>query len=175
MGRSQAVRPFLSPLSCLFVLTFRLVEIVSELDYKPSIARVRPTTIQAVLRLPSHSTTQLTLAYESATLWYTEYPSDANRGFSVPGAQLILLSPFTNKSLSFPRQMGFLRSRLPLLRLHTPTTLLSLPLPDFSMPYNVIILTSTVVALFFGSMMNGLVRQWFVVDLTAEGGKEKQQ
>ncbi|GAA5947718.1 hypothetical protein JCM10213_002089 [Rhodosporidiobolus nylandii] len=143
--------------------------IIAGLDYQPSIARVRPTTLQALLRLPPHSTTQLTLAYESATLWYTEYPSDANRGFSVPGALLVLLSPPSVDSAgatSDPGETGFLASRQPLLRLHTPTTLLSLPLPDFSMPYNVIILTSTVVALFFGSAMNGLVRQWFCVDLT---------
>ncbi|GAA5821755.1 hypothetical protein JCM11251_001007 [Rhodosporidiobolus azoricus] len=148
-------------------------DVVSDLDYKPPIARARPTTIQALLRLSPRSTTQLTLAYESATLWYTEYPSDANRGFSVPGAQLILLSAPSTDATS-PPQLGFLRSRLPLLRLHTPTMLLSLPLPDFSMPYNVIILTSTVGALFFGSVMNGLVRQWYCVDLTDSREKARQ-
>ncbi|GAA5900976.1 hypothetical protein JCM6882_005993 [Rhodosporidiobolus microsporus] len=170
------VRGFISTLETM-VDGNKSSEVVAELDYKPSIARVRPTTLQALLRLPPHSTTQLTLAYESATLWYTEYPSDANRGFSVPGAQLILLSPPPPSDAASPplrpRQVGFLRSRVPLLRLHTPTTLLSLPLPDFSMPYNVIILTSTIVALFFGSIVNGLVRRWLCVDLTAGGGGGK--
>lgn len=36
------------------------------------------------------------------------------------------------------------------------------------MPYNVIILTSTIMALFFGSVMNRLVRGWIVVDLEEE-------
>lgn len=51
------------------------------------------------------------------------------------------------------------------MRLHTTSTLVSLPTPDFSMPYNVIILTSTVVALFFGSVVNALLRGWWVIDV----------
>ena len=38
--------------------------------------------------------------------------------------------------------------------------LLSLPTPDFSMPYNVIILSSTVIALAFGSVFNLVVRRF---------------
>ncbi|GAA6038309.1 hypothetical protein JCM8097_003937 [Rhodosporidiobolus ruineniae] len=166
------VRGFISTLE-VSVNGNRSTDVVAELDYKPSIARKRPSTIQALLRLTPRSTTQLTLAYESATLWYTEYPSDANRGFSVPGATLVLLPPPSADAPISPRKPGFLRARAPLLRLHTPTTLLSLPLPDFSMPYNVIILTSTVVALFFGSVVNGLIRRWYCVDLTPAAAVEK--
>lgn len=42
----------------------------------------------------------------------------------------------------------------------TTSLLLSLPTPDFSMPYNVIILTSTVIALAFGSVYNIVVRRF---------------
>ncbi|BGP34593.1 Subunit of the glycosylphosphatidylinositol transamidase complex-like protein [Rhodotorula toruloides] len=146
-------------------------ERVLDLDFIPSIARERPTTLQALLRLPPKSTTRLTLAYESASLWYTEYPSDSNRGFSVPGATVVLL-PSAEDDLSSPRsprRRGVLRSRSPVLRLQAPTTLLSLPTPDFSMPYNVIILTSTVMALFFGSVMNGMIRRWWIVDVGDSG------
>ncbi|GAA5864421.1 hypothetical protein JCM8547_005814 [Rhodosporidiobolus lusitaniae] len=146
--------------------------LLTDLSYSPSVARKRPTTLQALLCLPPRSTTQLTLAYESATLWYTEYPSDANRGFSVPGALVVLLPP-SSPSPSPPKRSNPLQGRKPLLKLRTLTTLISLPLPDFSMPYNVIILTSTVVALFFGSIMNGLVRRWLVVDLTPEKKEKK--
>lgn len=44
--------------------------------------------------------------------------------------------------------------------MRTTSLLLSLPTPDFSMPYNVIILTSTVMALAFGSIFNLLVRRF---------------
>ncbi|KAJ8292428.1 GPI transamidase component PIG-T [Rhodotorula toruloides] len=145
---------------------------ILDLDYIPAIARERPTTLQALIRLPPKSATRLTLAYESASLWYTEYPSDSNRGFSVPGATVVLLPPLEGGSSS-PRRQGVLRSRRPVLRLQTPTTLLSLPTPDFSMPYNVIILTSTVMALFFGSVMNGMIRRWWIVDVGGSGPGER--
>ena len=45
----------------------------------------------------------------------------------------------------------------PLRRCCTPRQ--DLPLPDFSMPYNVITLTSTVLAFFCGTMLNVLVRK----------------
>jgi phosphatidylinositol glycan class T len=45
----------------------------------------------------------------------------------------------------------------------TTSLLLPLPTPDFSMPYNVIILTSTVMALGFGSIFNILVRRFAAV------------
>lgn len=48
--------------------------------------------------------------------------------------------------------------------LRTPSLLLSLPTPDFSMPYNVIILSSTVIALAFGSVFNLLVRRFVVLE-----------
>lgn len=91
------------------------------------------------------------MPYESSYLWYTEYPADAHRGFEVPGAVTVALA--TGQQV------------------HTPSILLSLPTPDFSMPYNVIILTSTLVALFFGSIVNPLRREWVVVDLRA-GAKD---
>jgi len=48
--------------------------------------------------------------------------------------------------------------------IRTTSLLLPLPTPDFSMPYNVIILTSTVMALAFGSIFNLLVRRFVGVD-----------
>ena len=69
---------------------------------------------------------------------YHEYPSDANRGFDVPAAIVIV------------RGNGSAPDR----RIYSTSSLIMLPLPDFSMPYNVIILTSTLVALFFGSVFN---------------------
>jgi hypothetical protein len=48
-------------------------------------------------------------------------------------------------------------------RIYTDTLLVSLPTPDFSMPYNVITLTCTVIALFFGSIFNLLIRNFQVV------------
>jgi phosphatidylinositol glycan class T len=40
------------------------------------------------------------------------------------------------------------------------TLLVSLPTPDFSMPYNVITLSCTVLALYCGSLFNMLTREY---------------
>jgi phosphatidylinositol glycan class T len=93
----------------------------------------------------------LTYDFEKAILRYTEYPPDANRGFDVAPAVIRLISPLAHGSSS-P------------VYLRTTSLLLPLPTPDFSMPYNVIILTSTVIALAFGGIFNLLVRRFVAVD-----------
>ena len=50
------------------------------------------------------------------------------------------------------------------LRVHTEVLLITLPTPDFSMPYNVICLACTVVAIAFGSFHNLSVRRFEAVD-----------
>ena len=72
------------------------------------------------------------------------------RGFDVAPAVIRLLSP-----PSVTKQGIYLR---------TTSLLLPLPTPDFSMPYNVIILTSTVMALGFGNIFNLLVRRFVSAD-----------
>lgn len=148
---------------------------IASLDYSPAVARRRPSTLQVLLSLPPLSTCQFELDYESAYLWYTEYPSDAHRGFELAGAEVVLLRPRSGAPGSSRRRQRPLTAQDVHLRLHTTSTLLSLPTPDFSMPYNVIILTSTVIALFFGSVVNGLLRGWYVVDVSEVEGEDDSQ
>ena len=51
-----------------------------------------------------------------------------------------------------------------IIRIYTEILLVSLPTPDFSMPYNVICLTCTVVAIAFGSLYNLATKQLQEVD-----------
>lgn len=46
-----------------------------------------------------------------------------------------------------------------LLQVYSPDLLVPLAVPDFSMPYNVICLTSTVLAVYVGSTLNALLRR----------------
>lgn len=46
------------------------------------------------------------------------------------------------------------------VRIYTEPLLVNLPTPDFSMPYNVICLTCTVVAVGYGSLYNLLTRSF---------------
>ncbi|KAI9673016.1 MAG: Subunit of the glycosylphosphatidylinositol transamidase complex-like protein [Caeruleum heppii] len=123
-------------------------DIIQEMFYRPALDRHRPTHLELMMTVPPNSTVTLTYDFDKAILRYTEYPPDANRGFDVAPA-IIRLLPTSSSPSSSENQY-----------IHTTTLLLSLPTPDFSMPYNVIILTSTVMALAFGSVFNLLVRRF---------------
>jgi phosphatidylinositol glycan class T len=124
---------------------------ILETYYRPAVDRQRGTHLELRMAIPPSATLTLTYDFEKAILRYTEYPPDANRGFDAPPAVIRVLSP----SFSNDGKGVFLR---------TTPLLLSLPTPDFSMPYNVIILTSTVMALGFGNIFNLLVRRFVGAD-----------
>ncbi|KAL8783791.1 MAG: hypothetical protein Q9213_004407 [Squamulea squamosa] len=126
-------------------------EIIKSIYYRPAVDRQRGTQLELEITVPPASTVRLTYDFEKAILRYTEYPPDANRGFDVAPA-VIRLHPDPSDASS---KAVYLR---------TTSLLLSLPTPDFSMPYNVIILTSTVIALAFGSIYNLLVRRFVGAD-----------
>ena len=56
------------------------------------------------------------------------------------------------------------------VRIHTETLLITLPTPDFSMPYNVICLACTVVAIAFGCIHNLTTRRFTLLDPTKKKG-----
>ncbi|KAL9051068.1 MAG: hypothetical protein Q9162_006241 [Coniocarpon cinnabarinum] len=125
--------------------------LLSDIHYVPAIDRVRGSHLEQKITLPPQSVLTLSYDFDKAVLRYTEYPPDPNRGFDIaPAVVRIIPSPGV--------QAGFLR---------TNSLVLYLPTPDFSMPYNVIILTSTVIALGFGSIFNILVRRLVGVDEVA--------
>lgn len=129
-------------------------DLVSETFFRPAIDRERGTQLELALSVPAASTVTLTYDFEKAILRYTEYPPDANRGFNVAPAVIRILNTADHTPI-------YLRST---------SLLLPLPTPDFSMPYNVIILTSTVIALAFGTVFNLLVRRIVSVDEAAALG-----
>ncbi|KKK22911.1 GPI transamidase component Gpi16 [Aspergillus ochraceoroseus] len=128
-------------------------EIIKEAFYRPEIDRERGTQLELALSVPPASTVTLTYDFEKAILRYTEYPPDANRGFNVAPAVIKI-----GRHDDAQAQPIYIR---------TTSLLLPLPTPDFSMPYNVIILTSTVIALAFGSIFNLLVRRFVTLDEAA--------
>ena len=146
---------------------------IQQLHYSPSLDRHRPTHLEILLRLPPNTTAVLAYEFEKAILRYTEYPPDANRGFDVASGIIRVLSPRSSPaSPSTAEPEGLQRDTLqpPDVYIRTPPLLLSLPTPDFSMPYNVIILTSTVMALAFGNVFNLLVRRFVAREEAPRGG-----
>ncbi|KAJ6265020.1 hypothetical protein Dda_1175 [Drechslerella dactyloides] len=129
-------------------------KVISELYYRPALDRERGTQLEAKIVVPPDSIVIMTYDFEKAVLRYTEYPPDANRGFDVASA-IITIPPHRRRSDG---------KFVPATSIRTTSLLLSLPTPDFSMPYNVIIFTSTIMALAFGSIFNLLVRRFVAVD-----------
>jgi len=137
-------------------------DLMSDMIYHPPLLHANghhgPSTLQATLTIPAKSTLRLYIDLSKTFLKYTEHPPDAMRGWDLPPAVLFPVTigdgALTNASLggqSIPTRM------------YTPTLLVDLPTPDFSMPYNVIILSCTLMTLIFGSIFNLLTRKWIIV------------
>lgn len=136
----------------------RLDGIISNLTYIPPIAHSRPTTFQALLSIPAKATVHLTMDVTKAFLRYTEHQPDAQRGWDLPPA---IFTPLE-------ATVGNDSAHLAYGRIYTSNLLVDLATPDFSMPYNVIILTCSLIAFIFGSLFNVLTRKFVVVHLTPE-------
>ncbi|KAI0199759.1 Gpi16 subunit [Astrocystis sublimbata] len=138
-------------------------DIIQEIYYRPALDRVRGSQLELRVRIPPASTVFLTYDFEKSILRYTEYPPDANRGFDVAAAIITILPSTSPDAPPALKKASNLR---------TTSLLLSLPTPDFSMPYNVIIFTSTAIALAFGGLYNILVRRFVGADegVDATGG-----
>lgn len=119
---------------------------IQSFNYTPSLPRARPMHLEVDLRVPPLSTVRLTFEYDKAFLRYAEHPPDAHRGFDIPPAILTM-------------EDG--------TQLYTEPALVEVAVPDFSMPYNVIIFTSTLIALCAGSTLNNLIRRYTdVIEVT---------
>lgn len=147
------MRPYMHTLKAEMSRTTRPDwKVIRDMYYRPALDRERGTQLELVMSIPPASTVMLTYDFEKAILRYTEYPPDANRGFNVAPAVIRVMNQTDGDGLSKD------------VYIRTTSLLLPLPTPDFSMPYNVIILTSTVIALAFGSIFNLLVRRFVAVD-----------
>jgi phosphatidylinositol glycan class T len=108
-----------------------------------------------------------------------DFPPDASRGIDVPPAVLTLVPPqeliietigkdSTSRGITSPHSLvaaalgcppflpQLLQQPLVLSRRSSPH-LINLPIPDASMPFNVVCFTSTVMALAFGSALNAIL------------------
>jgi len=147
------------------------------LHYEPAQDRIRPHHLEMLLRLPSKSQIEIRFEFENQFLRWTEYPPDANHGLYISPASVTfflqsnnttnferfsphLLSLVGNRTLGqdFGTTLDLLQKFYP-LRLYTEPILISMPTPDFSMPYNVVCLVSTVLSIAFGPIYNLTTRR----------------
>ncbi|XP_074964817.1 GPI-anchor transamidase component PIGT isoform X2 [Phalacrocorax aristotelis] len=151
------------------------------IHYQPAQDRRRPHLLEMLIQLPANSVTKITIQFERALLKWTEYPPDPNHGFYVSSSVLSALVPSViamkdmdvEQSPLFTSLFPSLDGSSYFVRLYTEPLLVNLPTPDFSMPYNVICLTCTVVAVCYGSFYNLLTRT-FHVEEPSRGGLAKR-
>ncbi|XP_034029113.1 GPI transamidase component PIG-T [Thalassophryne amazonica] len=140
----------------------------SYIHYQPSKDRVRPHLLEMLVQLPPNSVTEVSIQFERALLKWTEYTPDANHGLYVGSSVISALVPSivamdTNITHEGPLFSSFFPCREEtsfFVRIYTEPLLVNLPTPDFSMPYNVICLTCTVIAVGYGSLYNLLTRSF---------------
>ncbi|KAG7444102.1 Gpi16 subunit GPI transamidase component [Guyanagaster necrorhizus] len=138
-------------------------DFISNISYVPSVPHSRPATFQAVLTLPTESTVYLTIDVTKAFLRYTEHPPDAQRGWDLPPA---IILPLSSSNAIRSEFVG---------RIYTPPLLVDLATPDFSMPYNVIVFSCSLIAFIFGNIFNLLTRKFVVVRLGSQQGTSKSK
>lgn len=124
-------------------------KVLKNIVFSQSVDRQRPTQFEIEMVVGPRSSVVLNYDFDKSLLFIEEYPPDANHGFEIAPAVLTLIPK--NSSSSSANGLPF--------SIRTTSLLLTLPTPDFSMPYNVIILTCTVMALGFGSVFNLLVKR----------------
>ncbi|QEU58636.1 Gpi16 [Kluyveromyces lactis] len=122
-----------------------LDSVVKSTFYSPARDRERPTHLERTMIIPPNTAFAISFQFDKSLLKYAEYPPDANHGFEIEAAVAAVLTPEHYEA-------------------RTSSLLLSLSTPDFSMPYNVIILTSTVMGLAFGTLFNLISKQLITLE-----------
>ncbi|KAI9223630.1 GPI transamidase component PIG-T [Blastocladiella britannica] len=145
---------------------------------------VRPTVVEAAWTVPAGGQCNVRLDFDKAFVHFTQHRPDASRGFEIgaaivtiparlEGAKLAILRPPVHSDAAQGDQ-----EEGETIRLVTDVLQVQLPIPDFSMPYNVITFTSTVLAFFFGTMFAMTVKRAFsyrMVDRHDAKGKVKTE
>lgn len=133
----------------------------NEITYIPGRLRERASHLEIAFRCPSRVTVDVIIDFDYVFLKWLEYPPDANHGHyigsAVVMAQLPIARNFTATPIDghlFADSFNASRPAGYLINVRTEALLITLPTPDFSMPYNVICLACTVVALAFGPIHN---------------------
>lgn len=131
---------------------------IKRLAYTPSIPRRSPSTIEVEFRIPPRVQVEWMVPFDKETIRYEEHPPDAHRGLEV-GVGTVW--EVRGSALDYDEDDGTATGPWSVLSTYKlAPSLVEVTVPDFSMPYNVIIFTCTLLALFAGSTLNILTRRY---------------
>jgi Gpi16 subunit, GPI transamidase component len=150
---------------------------VQEADYQVEFQEDGSFLWQLQYSLPPHSQLEWRLDYEPSFLSIDEFPSDANRGFDIPPVQAdfrVVLDGSEDCHAILEETMG--PEDAPFgVRLYSNALLILAPLPDRSMPFNVLSFTCTFYVFVIGSLMNLLVKKVSAQMKAALEGKKESK
>ena len=148
----------------------------TDIKYIPGEQRKRAYHLEVAFTIPAKTTVEMSIEFDYIFLRWQEYPPDANHGQYIPSSVISTMLSIALNYTSVPidaslyaESFNATRSSY-FLRIHTEALLINLPTPDFSMPYNVICLACTVVALAFGPLHNMTTKR-LVLQKKEEGKK----
>jgi phosphatidylinositol glycan class T len=113
--------------------------------------RIKPLLMEFAITLPAQSSCQISFHYETAHMRLNEYPPDSNNGVYMPGPTVVLKklgNTAQPKDCQPQRRISLVKEADTVL--HGEPLLVLLPVPDFSMPFNVLCFVCTIIAFFFG-------------------------
>jgi len=139
-------------------------EYIPEFYHEPAIEHLNPTILEMKMNIPRDSTTTIQFDFDKKYLLYADYPPDCARGFDVGSAAITIHNVSLGENCLYPGQ--------DYIRIYTEPTVVISPAPDFSMPYNVITYSCTIIALFFGSMYNAYTRRYIPLVIEKEDEKK---
>lgn len=146
------------------------------IKYEPGKLRTQASQLEIAFTCPKRSVVDVVIDFDYVFLKWTEYPPDANHGYYLGSAVLVAQLPMARNFTGIPIDGilfadSFNASRMAgyMVNVRTESLLITLPTPDFSMPYNVICLACTVVALAFGPIHNYCTKK---LSVKTEGTEE---
>uniref|UniRef100_A0A7E4VST5 GPI transamidase component PIG-T n=1 Tax=Panagrellus redivivus TaxID=6233 RepID=A0A7E4VST5_PANRE len=153
----------------------------------PSLIKERPMSVFFRLQLPGRSICTLKLAFTTHLMTALSYPPDSNYGIFVSGPIITVnlteatfrkysgvLGSFANTEIKSRGELTEASKATPrAVVLHGEPMLVFLPVPDFSMPFNVIAIVTIVTGFLFGSTFN-LTVKIFLPDLETPSTGEKK-
>jgi Gpi16 subunit, GPI transamidase component len=127
--------------------------------------------------LPPQSQLEWRLDYGPSFLSIDEFPGDANRGFEIPPVQAdfrVWLDGSDDCHAILKQTLGTENAPF-MVRLYSNAVLLLAPLPDRSMPFNVLSFTCTFYVFVIGSLMNLMVKKVSAQMKAALQGKKESK
>uniref|UniRef100_A0A1I8FXD6 GPI transamidase component PIG-T n=1 Tax=Macrostomum lignano TaxID=282301 RepID=A0A1I8FXD6_9PLAT len=138
----------------------------NKVHYQQSVDRVRPAKLELLVTVPPRTSLRVSYRFTKQLVRWNEFPPDANHGLYLPPTVVSFVAP-SDSSLRLPVLPQTVLSIAELtanrnattpepifVRLYTEALLVNAPKPDFSMPYNVLCLVCTVLAIGSGFMHN---------------------